>query len=262
MYHPSPMHSGPQLWQAAGLGFERLFRTAPGHEVLRQPGAMLALSGVPCPDLNCGVVWDPAVAAVAIPSLAHELRSRNLPGILLVAEGGGGEALAAAARTGLVEAGRMPLMTRGPGSISCDPRFTARRAASAADLAASNRLVAEGFEVPLVMVEQAFRPGLLDSEDTTVELVLEGDEPVGSLQTTTQGSLVGIWSMVTPPVHRRRGVALAGLAQVLEKHFAAGASLAFLISTEAGRRLYAAAGFLPAAWCSAWVATVPGPGPT
>ena len=75
-----------RLWVAAGRGFERLFPSAPGLEVVQLPGGLLAMTGAPAPDLNCGVVWCLSDAAFVARRLAECLRRRGLPGILLVAD--------------------------------------------------------------------------------------------------------------------------------------------------------------------------------
>lgn len=153
----------------------------------------------------------------------------------------------------MIAAARMPLMTRGPGPVAADPRFMVRRAASPSDLGAANQLIARAFELPVDTVDAAFGPQLLASPQVAVELIVEGNEPVGSLQTTSGDGLIGIWSMATPPAQRRRGIARAGLSQILEARFAAGAALAFLIATDAGRPLYDALGFQVVAWSTAWL---------
>ncbi len=243
----------PTLWQAAGHGFEQLFRSAPGHDVIHVPGGMLALTGVSAPDLNCGVVWDASDAAASIGHLADALCRRDLPGLLLVADSAGLEAGCDVADPGMIAAARMPLMMRAPGPLAADPRFTVRRVTMPRDLESANRVISEAFELPAPLVDAAFRPSLLDSEDVTLEMVLDGEEPVGCLQTTSHDGLVGIWSMATPPALRRRGIARAGLTHALADRFAAGASAAFLIATDAGRPLYDALGFQVVAWCTAWL---------
>lgn len=255
---PFSVASEQELWQAVGRGFEALFRAAPGRDVIRTSAGMLAVSGVRCPDLNCGVVWAAGDAATATRAMAGELRSRGLPGILLVADSAGPEAHAAAESIGMIAAARMPLMTLSSAPVARDSRFTIRRAASPADLAASNRLTAAAFELPVALVDAAFGPQLLGVDGATVEIVYDEDDPVGSLQTTSTDTLLGIWSMATPPAHRRRGIAREGLTQVLTRRFAGGVSLAFLVATEAGRPLYDALEFRVVAWSTAW-AWVPDP---
>ena len=242
-----------QLWHAAGRGFEQLFQAASSHDVVHAVGGMLALTGVACPDLNCGVVWSAADAAATAKTLAAELRSRGLPGILLVSDAAGRGLQDALAEDGMIAAARMPLMTRGPGPIDADPQFTVQRARSPAELASANRLIAAAFGIPVSLVEAAFGVRLLEADDVAVALITDSPEPVGSLQVTAYDGLVGIWSMATHPGQRRRGVARSGLASVLGGRFADGAALGFLIATEGGRPLYDAVGFQVVDWATAWV---------
>ncbi len=246
------------LWQAVGCGFARLFQGAAGFDLVKVPGGMLAMTGAAAPDLNCGAVWASPDAAAATRALAAALGRRGLPGILLVADSAGADAHSAAAEVGLIAAARMPLMTLLPGPIGVDVGFTTRQATSPSDLLASNRVTAAAFDLPVALLDEVFGAGLLDAGDVTVELVLDGDEPVGSLQTTSFGTLVGVWSMATPPAQRRRGIARAGLSHVLSRRFRTGASQAFLVATDAGRPLYDAVGFEVVGWCTAWVGSSAG----
>lgn len=241
-------HSAEGLWQAAGAGFRQLFQAASGYEVIPTTGGMLALTGVAAPDLNCGVIWAADDAEAVIRTFANELRNRTLPGILLVADDVSRHTSDILQSSGMVAAARMPLMTRGPGLVPASARFTVRRARSPEDLATANRLIAAAFELPVAMVDAAFGPHLLASADVAVAVVEDGDEPVGCLQTTAHDGLVGIWSMATPPAHRRRGIARAGLSHILTSRLAGDTQLAFLIATEAGLPLYTAVGFQVVAW--------------
>lgn len=189
----------PRLWLAAGRGFAQLFRSAREFELIDVPGGALALTGLPAPDLNCGVVSTGDDPAAATRLLAGELQRRNLPGIVLVPDAAGEEAGRAAEACGMVAAARMPLMSRGTGQAAASCRFTMRQATTAGELAAANRLIAAAFELPPDTVAAAFRPHLLAAEDVAIELVCDGDVPVGCLQVTACDPLVGIWSMATVP---------------------------------------------------------------
>lgn len=251
----TPRADERRLWMAVGDGFGRVFQAAAGFEVVGAAAGALALTGLPAPDLNCGIVWggDDAAAAAGTVALSDALRRRHLSGILLVPDSAGRMARLAAEESGCIPAARMPLMALPAGPMEVDSRFVVGPAATPSDLAAANRSIAAAFELAPATVAAAFGPRLLAAADVTVEVVRDGGEPVGCLQVTRAEGLVGIWSMATPAAHRRRGIARAGLTQALARRFEQGDRLAFLVATEAGRPLYDAVGFRVVAWCTAWV---------
>jgi len=118
---------------------------------------------------------------------------------------------------------------------------------------AATEVMAAAFDLPRSHVQAAFPPGILAANDVCVDLVLDGEEAVGALQSTIADGMAGIWSMATLPGHRRRGVARAGLMHALTHRFSDGCHTAFLIATDAGRPLYDALGFEVAAWCDVWL---------
>ena len=246
--------STTDLWRAAGRGFERLFHAADGFESGGEPSSRLAMSGVPVADLNCGIVDASDNAALALQAMSGRLQQRRLPGLVLVTDAVR-QADEAAIAAGLIRAGRMPLMTLPARQFLAESHgFAVRTATTAADLAAANRLMASAFDLPAHCLEAAFSTGLLAAADVRVQLVLAAGEPVGALQTTVADGMVGVWSMATPPEHRRRGIARAGLTYALAAHFQEGCHTAFLIATDAGRPLYDSLGFSIRDWCTAWVA--------
>lgn len=252
--HTSHCRDVVRLWREVGLGFGRLFRAAAGFESWQTPSATLAVSGVHLADLNCGVIDAGDAAPEGVLVMADHLGQRRLPGLLLVTDAAGPKAGAAAESAGLVLAGRMPLMSMAAGAVGPQsPHFTVRSVTGTADLAVANRVMAAAFDLPCDRVQEAFAPGILAAGDVRVDLVLDGDEPVGALQSTTAEQMTGIWSMATLPAHRRRGIARAGLVHALTARFAEGCDTAFLVATVAGQPLYEDVGFGVAAWCNVWL---------
>ena len=246
--------SATALWRAVGRGFERLFHAADGFEAGGEPSSRFAMSGVPVHDLNCGIVDAGDNAAFALQAMSGRLQQRRLPGIVLVTDAAH-EANAAATMAGMIRAGRMPLMTLP--ALQFPPEshgFAVRTAITTADLSTANRLMASAFDLPAHCLDAAFATGLLATADVRVHLVLAAGEPVGALQTTVSEGMVGVWSMATPPDHRHRGIARAGLTHALATCFQEGCHTAFLIATDAGRPLYDSVGFSILDWCTAWVA--------
>ncbi len=242
------------LWNEAAIGFERLFGAAVGFKTWRSRGAVLAMSGAQAPDLNCGVVTAGEHAPSAIGEMAGRLRDRGLPGLVLVADGTGAAADEAATAVGLVRAARMPLMSLPAANIPAETgAFWVRRATTAADVTAANRLMAAAFDLSIEPLHVAFPPRLLEEPAVAVNIVLDGDEPVGAVQTTIHDGTVGVWSMATLPARRRRGVARAGLTYAVAERCRAGGHSVFLIATDAGRPLYDAVGFRVVDWCTVWL---------
>lgn len=249
------------LWREVGLGFGRLFRAAAGFEWRQTPSATLAVSGVDLADLNCGVIDAGDTAPEAVLDVADRLRQRRLPGLLLLTDAVGPKADAAAESAGLAPAGRMPLMRMEAGTVGPEStHFTVRSVTGTAELAAANRVMAAAFDLPSDRLQEAFAPGMLAAGDVRVDLVLDGHEPVGAIQSTTADRMTGIWSMTTLPTHRRRGVARAGLVHALTARFAEGCDTAFLVATPAGQPLYEDVGFRVAAWCTVWLVDAQSPG--
>lgn len=252
--HSAQCGDPAKLWREVGIGFERLFRAAAGFKSWTTPSATLAVSGVCVADLNCGVIDAGDAAPDVVLVMAEHLRQQRLPGLLLVTDAAGRKASAAAESAGLVLAGRMPLMSMAAGVLGPElTHFTVRRVTDAADLSAANRVMAAAFDLSYDRVQEPFSPRILTAIDVRVELVLDGDQPVGALQSTTAEHMTGIWSMATLPAHRRRGIARAGLLHALASRFAEGCEVAFLVATADGQPLYEDVGFGVVAWCNVWL---------
>jgi hypothetical protein len=73
-------------------------------------------------------------------------------------------------------------------------------------------------------------------------LAHDGDEPV-SVAWVTPGPRIGVWEMMTPARHRRKGAARAALTSALEVVWGRETEGAFLWSTPAGRPFYESVGF-------------------
>jgi GNAT superfamily N-acetyltransferase len=73
-------------------------------------------------------------------------------------------------------------------------------------------------------------------------LAFEGEEPI-SVAWVTPGPRIGVWEMMTPARHRRKGAARAALTSALDAVWSAATEGAFLWSTPAGRPFYESVGF-------------------
>jgi hypothetical protein len=73
-------------------------------------------------------------------------------------------------------------------------------------------------------------------------LAFDGDEAI-SVAWVTPGPRIGVWEMMTPERHRRRGAARAALTGALDAVWGSATEGAFLWSTPAGRPFYESVGF-------------------
>jgi hypothetical protein len=79
-------------------------------------------------------------------------------------------------------------------------------------------------------------------DDVSTWIAWDGDEPI-SVVWLTHGDQIGVWEMMTPPVHRRRGAARAVLTVALTESWQPSTQGAFLWSTPAVRPLYQSLAF-------------------
>jgi GNAT superfamily N-acetyltransferase len=82
-------------------------------------------------------------------------------------------------------------------------------------------------------------------------LAYAGDEAI-SVVWATPGPRIGIWSMMTPPQHRRKGGGRAALTCALAQLWDSGTEGAFLFSTPAGRPFYESVGFTAVDDATTW----------
>jgi Acetyltransferase (GNAT) domain len=123
-------------------------------------------------------------------------------------------------------------------------RSPARRAQAVA-------LVAEAHLMEPAVADRTLAPLPDPAGRVAAWIAYEGDEPV-SVVWATPGTRIGIWSMMTPVHHRRKGGARAVLTCALEALWGPGTEGAFLFSTPAGRPFYEAVGFAAVDDATTW----------
>jgi len=78
-----------------------------------------------------------------------------------------------------------------------------------------------------------------------------GEEPI-SVAWVTPGPRIGVWEMMTPARHRRKGAARAALTGALDAVWGDATEGAFLWSPPAGRPFYESVGFAPVDEAVSW----------
>jgi GNAT superfamily N-acetyltransferase len=137
-----------------------------------------------------------------------------------------------------------PAVERGP--------FTVERVRTKADLRRAVAICAEGHAIDQAILTRVLArdPGREHAVSTWI--AWERDEPI-SVVWLTHGHRIGVWEMMTPPAHRRRGAARAVLTAALAQSWRPSVSGAFLWATPAGRPLYESLGFCAVDEPTIWV---------
>ena len=130
---------------------------------------------------------------------------------------------------------RPPAPTAGP--------FRIRRAA-ADEIDHGIAISAEAHEVDRDMLDRTLARTPRDVLD--LWLAWDGDEPISTVWLLCGDGVIGVWSMMTPRRHQRRGAGRALLTAALAEAWSPDTRFAVLIATPAGRRLYESVGFAAA----------------
>ena len=238
-------------WRVFGEHLAALFQGAPALRSERGHAWLAVLTGEQHTDLNQAVLLPHATAKDGEELLAL-IAAADVPAVISVAS----EATDSA-HTPLEAAG----MERAPLSeplMWCEIRpvppmssFDVRPVADACELAIAHRLCALGHGIDEAVVARVLAHGNDGSGCVATWIAWDGDEPI-SVVWLTLGDSIGVWEMMTPPEHRRRGAARAVLTSALARNWSPSTRGAFLWSSPAGRPLYESLGFRavdePAIW--------------
>jgi Acetyltransferase (GNAT) domain len=214
-------------------------------------GWFAVLSGEAHPDLNECVLTARACRDDAADLVAF-VAAAGVPALVSVASDAGADVTAPLAAAGFRRAPvREPLMwcsrrpPRKTGGLCVDEvRSTDARDRAVAIVAGAHMIAPDAADRTLAR---------LPDPDGRVRawLAYEGDEPI-SVVWATPGTRIGIWSMMTPARHRRKGGARAVLSCALDALWGPDTEGAFLFSTPAGRPFYEAVGFAAVDDATTW----------
>jgi ribosomal protein S18 acetylase RimI-like enzyme len=209
-------------------------------------GAVLAVCGTPDATLNVVISPEPDPTPDEIASLA-ESESWDLPWSIQVRGVPGPSVTEVAARHGLTQSMRMPLMVRRPEQgLPAEPVNDSLRVrpvrGDELDLLAAT--ATEGFEAPPEVFQYLTQPSAARVVGFTYYLAELGDVPVGTGMTVTSGDLTGVYLIATLPRYRQRGYGRAVTVEMIRAGFVAGAPTAYLYAgSEAAVRVYESVGF-------------------
>lgn len=234
------------LVRLAGDALLGLHRHAPGFEARLTRDTWLIASGEAHSLLNWVAVFAPGPAAeIALRDHVAWLRARGLPALVFVAPDAGDSVTSLCRTIGLVATEPVPLMVCRLATLPPRPvdGITIAPIRDAAALRSAVGLLAAAFGIAPEASAGAMRSELLHEPALTLDAARQDGAVVSVAATSRAGNLVYLDLMATAPAYRRRGIGTALLAHVLARHAATGATHAFLVATEDGRRLYERLGF-------------------
>ena len=226
----------------------------PGGWARRASGAIAAVTCLPVPTLNG--VWCGSADArpTEVAELLDAVASRGVPHCLQLPTAGAA-LRAVALERGMTPEEDVPLMRLdGKPQGSNSSALRVRRLAPE-DAMVHADIAARAFGAPIEVFAALVSQPLL-SADGLAYYVGEID---GDLVTTglgmTIGDHVGVFSIATPPEHRRRGYGAAITARIVADGQAAGARWAWLQSSTDGYGVYERLGFTTVATSECWIAS-------
>jgi hypothetical protein len=239
------------LWSTYADYAARIYSGAPGLVVARGDSWYAVLTGEEHCDINQYMLAPGADEADAEHVLGM-IRAADVPAVVLVSteadEGATGPLAQAELRKEKLSDPLMWCETR----PNADPSpFVVRRVRGKDDFRRAIRICAAGRAMDEGIVARAIG-GTASRDDVSTWLAWEKDEPI-SVVWLTHGDEIGVWSMMTPPAHRRRGAARAVLTGALAELWQTPTQRAFLLSTAGGRPLYESIGFRVVDESISWV---------
>ena len=214
-------------------------------------GWFAVLTGEAHPDLNECALTSHARAEDAAELVAF-IAAAGVPALVSVASSAGPDVSAPLADAGFARAPtREPLMwctqrpPRHPGGLRVEQiRSAAARAEAVAIISDAHMMAPE-------VADRTLAPLTDLGDGVTAWLAYAGDEAI-SVVWATPGPRIGIWSMMTPPEHRRKGGGRAVLTCALTELWGSDTEGAFLFSTPAGRPFYESVGFAAVDDATTW----------
>jgi predicted GNAT family acetyltransferase len=211
----------------------------PAGSARRGDGWFAMVSGEQSAELNmCGLT--PGADAAAADELVGVL-GPDLPAVVFRSQLADAGATARLEELGfstapepeaLMVCARPPTRAAGP--------FRIRRAAEG-EMRHGIAISAEAHEVDRGMLERTLARTARDA--IGLWLAWDESEPISAVWLVRHEDVIGVWSMMTPRRHQRRGAGRAVLTAALADIWSPETRFAVLMATPAGRRLYASIGF-------------------
>jgi N-acetylglutamate synthase len=234
-----------RLHAALSATFEGFFSVIEEANFERRVGhSRLFFPTVPLDFFNGVIVESEPCTAIA--DSIREVEAAGVPcGVHLRAGRRHDEVDADLAQLGFTSRRPLPGMTSAPDELT-DVRvdgLTIDRAGDEAALAEAAHVAATGFAAPVEALKPLYAAGVLSLDGFAVYLGRVAGEAVTTGMGYRLGREVAIFSVATPPEHRRRGYGGAISAHAARMGFEQGADLAWLQTSDLGEPVYRRLGF-------------------
>ncbi len=216
-----------------------------GAETVLRGNAFIGLTGGPTADFNMALFDEDPDAIAVFDDFISRVNATGVSAVALLSGAASRRLDPVAKVKGLIEAGTAPLMARS-GALQDTPasEFVTKRISEPGEMSIFGDLASAAFAMDRAWVDRTFAAAsLLDSPAMDFYLAYRQDVPMSAVCSSRAGSIVGIWTMSTPPDKQRQGAGRAVLLAAMQDHVARGAETFYLIATAAGKPLYDNLGF-------------------
>jgi GNAT superfamily N-acetyltransferase len=241
-----------ELWMTYADHVARMFENAPLLRIERGPRWFAVLTCEQHTDVNQCVLTPGATPSDAR-NVVSVIAEREIPAVVSVASETDGDVHAVLADAGLrKERLPEPLMWCPTTASAGPPSFEVRRVVERAEYRLAVGICARGHSMEESLLTRVLERDPSGDERVSTWIAWDAEEPI-SVVWLTHGEHIGVWEMMTPPEHRRRGAARAALTAALAQAWAPSTQGAFLWASPAGRPLYESLGFHALDEPSIWV---------
>ena len=233
------------MWQITGESLVQLFGgECQSSDTFQQHSRNLgssawALTGLPYPDLNMGIVSAEATFENAMSNVVQQCNAGKIPCLIL---SHGADDLCRA--MGAQEVGAFPLMHLSANSIDQhEDDGGCKLATCDSEVQEGNLAVSSAFGLPGEAIDYAFGKGVPNDPRVRVYVAKRSNRVVCSLRISQVGSVAGLWCMATEAGLQHQGIGKKLLQYALLAEKKLGVQDFVLLATPDGFPLYSKVGF-------------------
>ncbi|MGZ4359800.1 MAG: GNAT family N-acetyltransferase [Gaiellaceae bacterium] len=238
-----------RLHEALRASFKAFFPRFEGARIEERRGYLfLVCPALPLPQLNG--IWAEGQeleheAVSELEGAVAEIETLGLPCWVQMRSGRTPALEAEARRLGLSSEESLPGMVASADDlrVPASPGLEITRVADAAGLGEVQAVAEAGFEVSSGLFATFYTPAVAAARGLSIYVARVDGEPVSTAISLLLREALGIFNVGTPPEHRRRGYGAAVTARAVREGVEAGASFAWLQSSQPGESVYRRIGF-------------------